>query len=144
MRIALNDAAPLYRGAPEAEEARAAGDRAAQAFMREVLPAAPDSVRDLAGDLITTTLSELGKRFSETTRTSEEIATYADAMADMFCAYLQSLRRDEAAVPFAPAGRIPANACLAARSTPNMGMNKRYWTPMLAATNHQAYRGHLP
>ena len=118
MRIALNDAAPLYRGAPEAEEARAAGDRAAQAFMREVLPAAPDSVRDLAGDLITTTLSELGKRFSETTRTSEEIATYADAMADMFCAYLQSLRRDEAAVPFAPDIRLRENTgkCMPGRA----------------------------
>jgi len=34
MRVALNDAAPLYRDAPEAHEARAAGDRIMQTFMR--------------------------------------------------------------------------------------------------------------
>jgi AcrR family transcriptional regulator len=34
MRVALNDAAPLYRDAPEAREARASGDRTMQAFMR--------------------------------------------------------------------------------------------------------------
>src|SRR5580704_7401480 len=49
MRVALNDAAPLYRDAPEAREARASGDRTMQAFMQEVLPAASDAVRALAG-----------------------------------------------------------------------------------------------
>ena len=38
MRVALNDAAPLYRDAPEAREARASGDRTMQVFMREALP----------------------------------------------------------------------------------------------------------
>jgi AcrR family transcriptional regulator len=38
IRVALSDAAPLYRDAPEAEQARAAGDRTIQAFMREALP----------------------------------------------------------------------------------------------------------
>jgi hypothetical protein len=33
----------------------------------------------------------VGKEFSETPRTDNEIAAYADAMADMFCAYLQAL-----------------------------------------------------
>jgi hypothetical protein len=46
----------------------------------------------LAGDLITTTLSAVGKQFSETPRTSAEITAYADAMADMFCAYLEGLK----------------------------------------------------
>ena len=59
--------------------------------MREVLPEAPEARRRLAGSLITTTLSAGGKRFSETARTPEEIVAYADAMADMFCAYLERL-----------------------------------------------------
>jgi len=92
MRIALNDAAPLYRDAPEAQAARASGDRTVSDFMRELLPEATDAARDLAGKLITTTLSELGKRFSEAPRTAAEIETYADAMADMFCAYARQLR----------------------------------------------------
>jgi hypothetical protein len=61
--------------------------------MREALPGRPKPVRDLAGDVITTTLSAVGKDFSETPRTPTEIRNYADAMADMFCAYLKSLAR---------------------------------------------------
>jgi AcrR family transcriptional regulator len=92
MRVALNDAVPLYRDAPEAREVRASGDRTVQAFLQEVLPAASDAVRAAAGDLIKQTLSAVGKHFSETPRTSAEIEAYADAMADMFCAYLRSLQ----------------------------------------------------
>jgi len=93
IRVALNDAAPLYRDAPEAHEARAAGEGIVAAFMREALPKASDGTRSLAGELITTTLSEVGKSFSEETRSEMEFAAYADAMADMFCAYLARLAR---------------------------------------------------
>jgi AcrR family transcriptional regulator len=91
MRVALNDAAPLYRDAPEALEARASGDRTMQVFMREALPEVSESTRALATDLITATLSKVGKNFSERSRSPAEIETYADAMADMFSAYLESL-----------------------------------------------------
>jgi AcrR family transcriptional regulator len=91
MRVALNDAAPLYRDAPEAREARASGDRTMQVFMQEALPQASESTRALAADLITTTLSKVGKHFSESPRSPAEIETYAGAIADMFCAYVESL-----------------------------------------------------
>jgi len=91
MRVALNDAAPLYRDAPEAQDARASGDRTMQAFMKEALPKASQSTRALAGELVTATLGAVGKEFSETPRTSAEIDAYADAMADMFCAYLKGI-----------------------------------------------------
>ena len=91
MRVALDDAAPLYRDAPEAREAKASGDRTMQVFMREALPEVSESTRALAADLITTTLSKLGKHFSESFRSPADIETYAEAMADMFCAYLESL-----------------------------------------------------
>ena len=94
MRVALNDAAPLYRDAPEARAARASGDRTVQVFMREALPKASEASRALAGDLITTTFSQVGKHFSETPRTPAEIEAYADAMADMFCAYLRAFEHD--------------------------------------------------
>src|SRR4051794_19086778 len=38
VRVALDDAAPLYRDAPEAHEARASGERTVAVFMREALP----------------------------------------------------------------------------------------------------------
>ena len=91
MRGALDDAAPLYRDAPEARQAKAAGHRIVELFMQEALPMASEAARALAGDLITTTLSSVGKHFSETERTPAEIEVYADAMADMFCAYLRDL-----------------------------------------------------
>lgn len=91
MRVALKDAAPLYRHAPEAQQARAAADAAFDNFMQEVLPHIDETGRELAGDLLTDVLGAAGKQFSERPRTAAEIATYADAMADMFCAYLQQL-----------------------------------------------------
>lgn len=96
MRVALNDAAPLYRDAPEAHAAKASGERTVRTFMREVLPAASATTRALAGDLITTTLSAVGKDFSETPRTPAAIKAYAEAMADMFCAYLERLMQTSA------------------------------------------------
>lgn len=91
VRVALDDAAPLYRDAPEAQAARASGDRTIQLFMQEALPNAAQATRELAGDLVMTTLSTVGKQFSELPRTPAEIEAYADAMADMFCAYLRGL-----------------------------------------------------
>jgi len=92
MRVALNDAAPLYRDAPEAEQARAAADRTFALFMEETLPNASAKTRELACDLITTTYSTVGSSFSETPRTQAEIKHYADAIADMFSAYLRTLQ----------------------------------------------------
>ncbi len=89
MRVALNDAAPLYRDAPEAKQARASADRTVALFMEEVLPKASETTRTLAGDLIFTTLSAVGSSFSSHPRTLGEIKTYAEIMADMFCAYLK-------------------------------------------------------
>ena len=93
MRVALNDAAPLYRDAPEAREVRASGERTVQVFMREALPNASEAKRALAADLVTTTLSAVGKQFSESPRTTAEIEAYGEAMADMLCAYLKDIER---------------------------------------------------
>jgi AcrR family transcriptional regulator len=93
MRGALNDSAPLYRDAPEARQLRASADRAFAAYMKEVLPKASAATRALACDLVTTTLAAVGSSFSGEPRSQAEIRKYSDAMADMFCAYLKSLRR---------------------------------------------------
>ncbi|WP_296254203.1 MULTISPECIES: TetR family transcriptional regulator [unclassified Pseudomonas] len=95
MRIALDDAAPLYRHAPEAKQAREAGNKAIIVFMQEVLPDAHESVRLRAADMIKTTMSALGKEFSQTPRNETEIIEYSNAMADMFCAYLERLGSPE-------------------------------------------------
>lgn len=94
VRVALDDAAPLYRDTPEARAARSEGDQAIEAFMQEVLPTTSNKKRELAGDLIFTTLSSGGKNFSETPRTVADIENYADELADMFCAYLKTFGTD--------------------------------------------------
>lgn len=93
IRVALNDAAPLYRDTPEALAAHAAGSRAFHGFLREALPKASEDTCALVADLILTTLSTVGKDFSGSPRTATEIKSYADAMADMFCSYIESLQR---------------------------------------------------
>jgi hypothetical protein len=55
--MGLNDAAPLYRNSPEAQEAKAKAAPVFAAFMREVLPAAPAATRALAADLVMATLA---------------------------------------------------------------------------------------
>ena len=91
VRVALSDAAPLYRDAPEAKEARESSGEIMAAFLREALPAASQALRTLAGDLISTTLGAVGKQFSERPRAPKESETYADGLADLLCAYLGSL-----------------------------------------------------
>jgi AcrR family transcriptional regulator len=93
MRVALNDAAPLYRHAPEAMAAKAAGAKIFETFMQQLLPQTSQETRLLAGELITTTLSTVGHSFSETPRSAAQIKIWADAMADMFCAYLAEISK---------------------------------------------------
>ncbi len=93
VRIALGDAEPLYRDAPEARAAKMSGALIFQHFIEEVLPATADAERALAAELLEATMTQAGKQFSEVPRTPDEIRTYARAMTDMFSAYIDTLRR---------------------------------------------------
>lgn len=92
VRGALNDAAPLYHGAPEAREVRDADEPLIAEFMVELIPDALPATRDLAGELVMTTMSTVGKDFSGNARTKEEIEVYTDAMAAMLSAYIRELK----------------------------------------------------
>jgi len=91
MRIALNDAAPFYRHAPEAREPRIRGTRVMQDFLAEVLPSLDQERCALAGELIVAAMSSIGKRISEQTDDLARIESCSDALADMLCAYVGSL-----------------------------------------------------
>jgi AcrR family transcriptional regulator len=86
VRIALADAAPLYRDAPETSEASVI-----LTFMREALPGCKGVNVEMTADLVEMTLSQVGSQFSEQPRSATQIAAFADAMADMFSAYLRQL-----------------------------------------------------
>ena len=91
VRTALNDAAPLYRDAPEAIETKASGDRMFRIFIDQLLPDATSAERNLASDLVMDTLSAVGQQFSQEPRTDKEIKAFAGGLADMLCAYLAGL-----------------------------------------------------
>lgn len=110
MRGALDDAAPLYRDAQEARAVRAASRRTLDAFLQGLLPEATQAQRALVSELITTTLGAGGKAFSSQPRTAAEIASYAGAMADMFCAYINTGLGPDPQPPATPGGEGPAGA----------------------------------
>lgn len=92
VRMALADAAPLYRDAREAEEMRHDWDGIIAQFMREALPGVSAPRRKRAGELMMTTLTTAGEHLSRGTLPERERRAYGEAMADMFCAYLDSLQ----------------------------------------------------
>jgi AcrR family transcriptional regulator len=91
VRTALADAAPLYRDAEEALTAREGASGVVAGLVAEALPCRDVGARALVADLIETTLTQVGARFSETDRSDDEIHAYADALADMLCGYLRQL-----------------------------------------------------
>ncbi|MEE4455266.1 TetR family transcriptional regulator [Novosphingobium resinovorum] len=91
MRVALADAAPFYRDAELADDPRERATGVMRDFMAEVLPDLPVDRREIAMETIKMTMSETGKRISEERHLSERSEVYADAVADMFCAYLDRL-----------------------------------------------------
>jgi AcrR family transcriptional regulator len=91
LRVALGDAAPLYRDVPETLEYRKAGMRRVVQFMREAIPSVPKRERTLAADLIMMSMETVGKRISEQGRPQSQVIRLANAMSDMLCAYLASL-----------------------------------------------------
>jgi AcrR family transcriptional regulator len=91
LRVALGDAAPLYRNAAETHVQRAKGRHRSLAFMKEALPNATPTTRRLAADVVMTTMSAVGKTISERAGSRAEVDTFAEATSDMFCAYLTTL-----------------------------------------------------
>ena len=91
IRLALGDAAPLYRDAPEASEAREGGSGVIRAFIDEVLPRVPPARRGVVAELFEQTLTQVGSSFSQVERTEDEIDAYVGAMGEMLNAYLATL-----------------------------------------------------
>src|SRR5581483_9570662 len=91
LRVALKDAAPLYRDAPETRDHRKEGRRRSLAFTRELLPSLSVQERAFVTDLIMTAMSAIGKTVSEEGHSRAEVDRLARATGDMFCAYPEQL-----------------------------------------------------
>jgi AcrR family transcriptional regulator len=90
LRTALNDAAPLYRQAPEARAHRGTGTRQMQRLLREACPGIPPNDLKFTADLVAASTAAIGKQISEQVRSQVEVDAFADAVGEMLSAYLQS------------------------------------------------------
>ncbi len=91
-RSALEEAAPLYREAPEASAHAEEGRRLMERFMQDALPRASARERAFAADLVGVVMSSTGKMISVQNRSRAEVDALAAAVGDMFCAYLETGR----------------------------------------------------
>ena len=91
MRVALGDAQPFYRDAPEASQHRKRGRGIMMTFLEEAVPTASAEARMMAAELISMTMSAVGEKVSTEGKPAAEVDAYASAVADMLCAYLRSL-----------------------------------------------------
>jgi AcrR family transcriptional regulator len=90
LRLALGEAAPHYRDAPEAREHRERGLPRLLAMIGAAAPGLAPRRRAFAAELYLATMSSMGKHVSETVRTPAEVDAWAAAVADMFLAWLQA------------------------------------------------------
>jgi AcrR family transcriptional regulator len=91
-RSALEEAAPLYREAPEASAHAEEGRHLMERFMKDALPGTSARERAFAADLVGIVMSSAGKMISVQNRSRAEVDALAVAIGDMFCAYLQTDR----------------------------------------------------
>jgi AcrR family transcriptional regulator len=91
-RSALEEAAPLYREAPESAAHVEEGRNLMERFMKDALPRASARERTFAANLVGIVMSSTGKAISIQSRSRAEVDALADAVGDMICAYLETHR----------------------------------------------------
>lgn len=91
-RSALEEAAPLYREAPESRAHAEEGRRLMESFMKDALPGASLRERAFAADLARLVMSSAGKAISSQNRSRQEVDDLAAAIGEMLCAYLKTAR----------------------------------------------------
>jgi AcrR family transcriptional regulator len=92
-RVALADAAPMYRDAPESVQHRNERTKQFLAFVAEILPNADKQQRVFCADLVKTTIAAVGKQISEQERPAANIERFATAVGEMLCGYLEDINR---------------------------------------------------
>lgn len=92
LRMALDDAAPLYRDSPEAQETWKTCIHSMSIFMNEALPQVSVEDHAFITDLVMTVMTSVGERISEQACSELEVETMAVAIGDMLCAYLERFK----------------------------------------------------
>jgi AcrR family transcriptional regulator len=91
-RSALEEAAPLYREAPESRAHAEEGRQLMERFMKDALPGVLPRERVFAADLVRLVMSSVGKAISSQNRSRTEVDSLAAAIGEMLCVYLKTTR----------------------------------------------------
>ncbi len=92
-RTALEEAAPLYREAPESRAHAEEGRRLLADFMKDALPRMSTRERAFAADCVGTVMSATGKTISSQSRSANEVEALALAVGEMLSGYLERYSR---------------------------------------------------
>jgi AcrR family transcriptional regulator len=92
-RTALEEAAPLYREAPESRTHAEESRDLMVSFMNEALPGTSARERTFVADMVRMVMSSAGKAISSENRSRPEVDALAVAISEMFCAYLERYPR---------------------------------------------------
>jgi AcrR family transcriptional regulator len=98
-RTALEEAAPLYREAPETRAHAEEGRRLMAAFVKDALPHVSARERAFTADLVRTVMSATGKAISGQNRSSSDVDALAVAVGEMLCGYLERHARGAGDAP---------------------------------------------
>ena len=90
LRVALGDAAPAFRDAPQVQTQRRRGERLVVRFMTELLPGRSPKARRFRAQLMLGVMEAVGARISERARSRAQVEQWAHGIADMLRAYLES------------------------------------------------------
>jgi AcrR family transcriptional regulator len=99
LRTALDETGILVDDSPEARAHVALATRSLHGFVAEVLPGVPEEARRFAGELLMRTMGAVAERITREKRSRAEVDAWANASAEMYCAYLERLAATSAAPP---------------------------------------------
>lgn len=91
LRLALAEAAPVYRDSPASLAVRRRSRRIVAAFIAAAAPQASRRQRAFASELMFATMTALGKEVSERRLEHAEVDAWAEAVSDMLSGYLARL-----------------------------------------------------
>jgi AcrR family transcriptional regulator len=96
LRVALDDAGALFRDAPEARAHFAKTVGGVAAFFEDLLPGVPREARTFAAEFVMTSMGAVAESLTRRPRSRAEVDAWARASAEMYCGYLEQLRRSHA------------------------------------------------
>ncbi|MEO8903273.1 MAG: TetR family transcriptional regulator [Polyangiaceae bacterium] len=91
LRVALDDAGALFRGAPEARAFLLVTRRRMRAFFEELLPGVAADRQAFAADVVLAAMAAVAEKVTAQSLNRATVDAWAKANAEMYCAYIESL-----------------------------------------------------